>query len=122
MAIKTVQQYPEYYYAYIAMSQNCDQKESEYRAYDYMKHQYELLGNGKMVAKFEECPIRESEEMYEKYFTSSLLDTAMHELGVGTTRDMNSVISGIFFPSLRCKAYTCGYSLQKEYYEQIGAF
>ena len=45
-------------------------------------------------------------EMYEKYFSSSLRDTAMHELGVGTTRDMESVIKGIFFPSLRCKAYT----------------
>lgn len=169
-AIKTVQQYPEYYYAYIAMSQNCNQKESEYRAYDYMKSQYELLGNDKMAEKFEKIPIRESEEMYEEYFSSSLRDTAMHELGVGTTRDMNSAISGIFFPSLKCKAYTwqerinvwrgkavstqfpvvaesiqfnafeevpslqvpiyffagqydytCCYSLQKEYYEQIDA-
>lgn len=31
---------------------------------------------------------------------------AMHDLGVGTTREMRSVISGIFFPSLRCTAYT----------------
>jgi pimeloyl-ACP methyl ester carboxylesterase len=30
----------------------------------------------------------------------------MHDLGVGTTRNMDSVITGIFFPSLRCKAYT----------------
>lgn len=30
----------------------------------------------------------------------------MHKLGVGTTRNMNSVISGLFFPSLRVKAYT----------------
>lgn len=58
------------------------------------------------VEKFEECPIRESEEMYNKYFSSSLRDTAMQELGVGTTRDMDSVITGIFFPGLRCKAYT----------------
>lgn len=106
IAIKTVQQYPENYHAYIAMSQNCNQKESEYLAYDYMKEQYELLNNDKMVKRFEECPIRESEEMYEKYFSSSLRDTAMHELGIGTTRDMNSVIPGIFFPSLRCHAYT----------------
>lgn len=30
----------------------------------------------------------------------------MHDLGVGTTRDMRSVMSGIFFPSLRCTVYT----------------
>ena len=106
IAIKTVQRYPEYYNAYIAMAQTCNQTESEYMAYDYMKAQYEQQGNAKMVKKFENCPIRESDEMYTKYFSSSLRDTAMHELGVGTTRDMDSVIAGIFFPSLRCKAYT----------------
>ena len=106
IAIKTVQQYPEYYNAYIAMAQTCNQTASEYMAYDYMKAQYEQLGNTKMVEKFENCPIRDSDEMYTKYFLSSLRDTAMHELGVGTTRDMDSVIAGIFFPSLRCKAYT----------------
>ena len=106
IAIKTVQRYPDYYHAYIAMAQICNQTESEYLAYDYMKAQYEQLGNTKMVEKFENCPIRESDEMYEKYFSSSLRDTAMHELGVGTTRDMDSVITGIFLPSLRCKAFT----------------
>ncbi len=106
IAIKTAQQYPDYYNAYIAMAQNCNQTESEYLAYDYMKSQYEEAGNTRMVEKFTECPIRESEEMYNKYFSSSLRDMAMHELGVGTTREMNSVITGIFFPSLRCKAYT----------------
>ncbi len=106
VAAKTVQEYPQYYNAYIAMSQTCRQRESEYMAFDYMKSQYELQGNKKMVKKFEECPIRESDEMYEKYFSSSLRDTAMHELGVGTTRDMDSVITGIFLPSLKCKSYT----------------
>ncbi len=106
IAVKTIQQYPDYYNAYIAMAQNCNQIESEYLAYDYMKSLYEQSDNRKMVEKFEECPIRESDEMYEKYFSSSLRDTAMHELGVGTTRDMDSVITGIFFPSLRCTAYT----------------
>ncbi|MCI8409508.1 MAG: alpha/beta hydrolase [Lachnospiraceae bacterium] len=170
VAIKTIQQYPEYYYAYIAMSQICNQKESEYRAYNYMKKQYELSGNNKMLKKFAEYPIHESDEMCKKYFSSSLRDTAMHDLGVGTTHDMRSVITGIFFPSLKCIAYTwqeriniwrgksvaasfpvaadcldfnafdniktlqipiyffagkydytCCYSLQKEFYEQIDA-
>jgi len=35
-----------------------------------------------------------------------LRDTAMHDLGVGTTHDMRSVITGIFFPSLRYTVYT----------------
>ena len=106
VAIKTVQRYPEHYTAYFSMAQVCNTIASEYMAYDYMKAQYEQQGNTKMVKKFEDCPIRESDEMYTKYFQSSLRDTAMHELGVGTTRNMGSVITGIFFPSLRCKAYT----------------
>lgn len=88
------------------MSQICNQKESEYLAYDYMKEQYQLLANEKMLREFSEYPIRQSEEMYKKYFSSPLRDTAMHDLGVGTTHNMNSVITGIFFPSLKCTAYT----------------
>ena len=32
----------------------------------------------------------------------------MHGTGVGTTRDMKNVMTGLFFPSLRCTAYTQG--------------
>jgi pimeloyl-ACP methyl ester carboxylesterase len=35
-----------------------------------------------------------------------LRDPAMHSLGIGTTHDMKSVISGIFLPSLLCPEYT----------------
>lgn len=36
----------------------------------------------------------------------ALRDEAMHILGIGTTHDMNSVITGIFLPSLTCRDYT----------------
>lgn len=45
-------------------------------------------------------------QAYRSYFNSSLRDTAMHELGVGTMHNMNSAITGIFFLSLRCTVYT----------------
>ncbi len=106
LAIKTVQNHPERYIAYIAMSQTTDQRLSEELAYDYMYEQYRQAGNTKRMKQFEECPIKTSEEAYAQYFSSDLRDFAMHELGVGTTRDMDSVITGIFFPSLRCMAYT----------------
>lgn len=106
IGLKTVYMYPELYHAYIAMAQNCNQRESEYLAYDFMLEQYKLVGNEKMVKKFEDRPIRKSDKAYETYFTSMLRDTAMHELGVGTTRDMKSVITEIFFPMLRCTVYS----------------
>lgn len=106
VALKTVDQYPNNYAAYLAMSQLCDQEESEYQAYDYMVEQYAQMGKKSMTKKFENYPIRASEEIYEKYFSSPLRDKGMHELGVGTTHDMSNVITGIFLPSLKCTAYT----------------
>jgi pimeloyl-ACP methyl ester carboxylesterase len=46
------------------------------------------------------------EEDLLKFRKSALRDQAMHELGVGTMHQMNSVIKGLFFPSLRCRDYT----------------
>ena len=106
MALHAACEHPEKYEAYLAVSQVVDSRESELRAYDYMLEQYRVEGNTKMVKKFEEYPIRTDEEAYRKFCTSGLRDQAMHELGVGTTREMDSVVSGIFFPSLKCTAYT----------------
>ncbi|MGG5329413.1 alpha/beta fold hydrolase [Enterococcus sp. AZ163] len=106
IGLKVVHQYPNMYHAYIAMSQITNSPKSEKLAYSYMREQYEIAGNTKMVQKFDDYPILTSEKAYERYTASSLRDTAMHELGVGTMRNMKSVISGIFFPSLRCTAYT----------------
>ena len=108
IALNTVDRHPEKYIAYLAMSQTCDQYRSELIAYDYMRNCYEESGDTTMVAKFDEYNIQESEEDYEEYFRSGLRDKAMHYLGVGTTSDMNNVIMGLFFPSLRITAYTPG--------------
>ncbi len=106
IALKTVQSYPEKYKCYIAMSQICNQRESEYLAFDYMSQQYESAGDKRMMREFQKYDIRSSAQDYNDYFFSGLRDKAMHDLGVGTTRAMHSVITGIFFPSLRCRAYT----------------
>ncbi|EHQ89076.1 alpha/beta hydrolase [Desulfosporosinus youngiae] len=106
IGIRAASQNPELYQAYIAIAQITNQNKSEKIAYNYMLEQYRSAENLKMVKKFEGYSILTSDKAYEQYFTSSLRDTAMHELGVGTMHHMNSVISGIFFPSLRCTVYT----------------
>lgn len=106
IALNTVQRHPENYVAYLAMSQNCDQHRSELIAYDYMRNCYLEQGNSSMVTKFDEYNIRESEDDYRRYTSSSLRDKAMHSLGVGTTADMDNVITDLFFPSLKVMAYT----------------
>lgn len=106
VALNTVDRHPENYIAYLAMSQVCDQYRSELLAYDYMRKCYEERGDRSMVAQFDKYRIRESEEDYRSYSNSGLRDKAMHALGVGTTSDMDNVITDLFFPSLRIAAYT----------------
>lgn len=88
------------------MAQITNQVDSEKLAYNYMLEQYQSEDNLDMIKKFEAYPIESSDEAYNLYFTSSLRDTAIHELGIGTMHNMNSVIQGVFFPSLRCTVYT----------------
>ena len=106
IALNTVERHPENYIAYLAVAQTCDQRQSELLAYDYMRARYAERGDTSMVAGFDEYDIRNSEDDYRKYTGSGLRDKAMHALGVGTTADMDNVITDLFFPSLRIRAYT----------------
>lgn len=106
IALNTVKDHPEKYVCYIAMSQIADQKQSEMIAFDAMREEYVRTGNKKMVSKFDEYDIRNSDEDFHSYTGSSLRDDAMHDLGVGTARDIDNVITGIFIPSFRVTAYT----------------
>jgi len=95
-------QSPELYHAYIAVAQMSDQLKSERLAYDYMLKEYSDAGNREMVRKLEVYPV--TDEIPYGYL--KLRDKAMHGLGVGTTREMNSIVTGIFLPSLACRDYT----------------
>lgn len=108
IGLNAAHNHPEKYKAYLAISQTTIPKESEIRAYDYMLNEYKKRNDSSKVSEFKKYPIKNSEEAFIEYRTSSLRDDAMHELGVGTTRDMNSVIYDIFFPSLKCTSYTIG--------------
>lgn len=106
IGIQSAFEHPEFYHAYIAMSQIVNQSESEVIAYQFMLDQYRKVNNTKMIDKFEKYQIISSDDAYRAYCVSALRDKAMHDLGIGTTHTMDSVITGIFLPSLRCKVYT----------------
>ena len=57
-----------------------------------------------MVRKLEEAPVTMTDGTPDAYL--ALRDEAMHSLGIGTTHDMHSVITGIFLPSLISREYT----------------
>lgn len=93
---------PELYHAYIGVGQMTDQLKSERMAYEYMLQKYREAGDKKMVRKLARAPVTD----HIPYAYLKLRDGAMHHLGIGTTRDMHSVFTGMFTPSLTCREYT----------------
>ena len=95
---------PERYHAYIGVAQMANQLKSESLAYEYMLQQFKKNGDDEMVRKLEAAPVTMESGVPDAYL--ALRDGAMHSLGVGTMREMNSVVSGIFLPSLASHDYT----------------
>jgi len=104
IGIYAAAQMPELYHAYIGVAQMSHQLKSEKLAYEYMVEKYRESGNRRMLRKLESAPVTMTNGTPHTYL--SLRDQAMHSLGIGTTRDMNSVITGVFLPSLTCREYT----------------
>lgn len=100
--IQAASRAPELYHAYISMAQITNQLESEKMAYKYMIEQLTKDGNKKMLRKLEKYTMDEINTPSYKNFR----DEPMHMLGIGTTRNMKSVISGIFLPVMLQKEYT----------------
>ncbi len=106
LGIHLVHQSPELYHAYIGMGHYSYQFKSEQLAYQYMIDEYTKVGNKKMVKELEKYPITSMDKMPRNY--GQIRDKAMHELGIGTTHQMNSVVSGIFMPIMLNREYTFG--------------
>jgi pimeloyl-ACP methyl ester carboxylesterase len=108
IGIQAAARAPELYSAYIGVSQMENQLTSERLAYEYMLQQFKAHGNRRMVRKLEAAPVTMTGGTPEAY-TASLRDTAMHRLGIGTTHDMRSIVTGLLLPSfLHNPEYTLG--------------
>jgi pimeloyl-ACP methyl ester carboxylesterase len=104
IGIQAAARSPELYSAYIGQAQMSNQLLSEKMAYDYMLQQAKADGNSPLLRKLEAAPVTLEGGTPAGY--RAIRDEAMHSLGVGTTRDMHSVITGIFLPSWQSRAYT----------------
>jgi pimeloyl-ACP methyl ester carboxylesterase len=105
-AIMAAARAPQLFYAYIGMAQITRQAESEKLAYRYMLDQYKANGNKKAVAELQRYPVLDSSEYIVSFYKSLERDRSMHALGIGTMRNMKSVMKGVFIPVWKCKAYT----------------
>jgi len=101
---RVVARAPERFHAYIGIAQMVAQRRSEALAWQEMVHRYEELGDTRMVRRLRRAPATVEDGTPPAYLR--VRDTAMHRLGAGTTRDMRSVLTGVFWPSLRSPQYT----------------
>jgi pimeloyl-ACP methyl ester carboxylesterase len=106
IGIQAAARFPQRYHAYLGTGQMVFQLESEKIAYDYMLAAYRQSGDTAMVRDLEAAPVSMTTGTPQAYL--KLRDKAMHQLGIGTTHDMKSVITGIFLPSWRFHGYTVG--------------
>ncbi len=98
-SIQAAQKAPQLYNAYIAVAQVTCQDESERLAYEYMLDYYSKAGDDRTLRKLEENGYLS--DGYRK-----IRDEVMHRSGIGTTHEMNSVVTGIFLPSLTNREFT----------------
>ena len=107
IALQAAARAPEKYNAYIGVAQITDQAESERLTYRFMIDAYTRSGNTKALDRLRQYPVLTADtDTLLSYFFSLARDACMHDLGIGTMRSMRSVMTGVFLPSLRCRAYT----------------
>jgi len=106
IGIQAAARAPEFFYAYIGVAQMSYQLKSERLSYEYMLKRYKEIGNTKMVRQLEAAPPAMSVPLPASYM--KVRDKAMHGLGVGTTHDMKSELTGVFLASWLCREYTLG--------------
>jgi len=104
LGIQVAAEAPDRFHAYIGMGQLSHQLSSEVAAHAYLVEAYQARGDAAMVRKLKSAPVSLMDGTSDAWMR--LRDKAMHAIGVGTTRDMKSVISGMFLPVWKCRAYT----------------
>ncbi|MFO7692255.1 MAG: alpha/beta hydrolase [Vicinamibacterales bacterium] len=104
LGMHAVARAPELYHAYIGVAQMAHQLRSEQRAYVYMLARCKAEGRAALAKKLEAAPVTLEGGVPPAYWR--VRDQAMHALGVGTMREMRSVVTGLFLPSLQSRDYT----------------
>jgi pimeloyl-ACP methyl ester carboxylesterase len=105
-AIMAAARAPELFSAYLGMAQITNQAESERVAWNFMKEEYKARGDKKALSDLLSFPVADSSSSIPAFYKSLVRDKSMHELGIGTMRQMRSVFSGVFIPVWLCRAYT----------------
>jgi pimeloyl-ACP methyl ester carboxylesterase len=104
LGIQVAAKAPDRFLAYVGMAQIVHQLRSEVMAHDFLLGAYRARGDEGMIRKLEAAPVSMDAGLSPAWMR--LRDAAMHRVGVGHTRDIDSVVTGIFLPVWRVRAYT----------------
>ncbi len=104
IGIQAAARAPQRYHAYIGVGQLCRQLQSEAEAYAYLLEELPRRGHTRLARKVAATAPPTGIPLSRAYLR--VRDPAMHQLGVGTTRDMRSVFTGVFLQVWRTRAYT----------------
>jgi len=104
IGIQAVARAPQLFHAYVGVGQVCSQLRSEAEAYAYLVEELPRAGRARLARRTAAAPPPTGVPLSKAYLR--LRDPAMHQLGVGTTRDMRSVVTGVFLQVWRTPAYT----------------
>lgn len=105
---------PELYEAYIGIAQMSDQFLSEKMAYEYMLNHFRETKSKNWVDSFDSFSFTDQSKIPKEYL--KIRDAAMHELGIGTMRNMRNIAADLFLPSL----YFSEYTLSEKFYLWYG--
>ncbi len=104
LGIQVAHAAPDRFLAYVGMAQIAHQLRSEVMARDHLLALYRARGDARMVRQLEAAPVSMEDGTSPAWMR--LRDAAMHRAGVGHMRAMDSVVTGIFLPMWRVRAYT----------------
>jgi pimeloyl-ACP methyl ester carboxylesterase len=104
LGIQVAAKAPDRFLAYVGMAQITHQLRSEAMAHEFLLGAYKARGDDAMVRKLEAAPVSMEAGLSPAWMR--LRDAAMQGAGVGHTRNIDSVITGIFLPVWRVRAYT----------------
>jgi pimeloyl-ACP methyl ester carboxylesterase len=114
LGVNVIDKAPELYKAYIGIAQMSNQFLSEKIAYEYMLNHFKETKNKKWVDSFKSFNFNDQNKIPTEYL--KMRDAAMHELGIGTMRNMKNIATDLFLPSL----YFSEYTLSEKYYLWYG--
>jgi pimeloyl-ACP methyl ester carboxylesterase len=104
IGIQAAARAPDRFLAYVGMGQVSYQQRAEVLAYQYELGEFHRRGDEKMVRTLESAPVTLDAPLPRAYMR--VRDHAMHSLGIGTTRAMKSVITGVLAQVWRARDYT----------------